>query len=88
MSAYVNWNTSDVWLTPMSASKSRAASGSKKSSTNASPAAACQPSVPPRPLPPWPSVAISSLPSVICQYAQSSPSLPYGTSGNRRVSRK
>ena len=37
MSACVNWNTSDVWLTPMSASNVRAASGSKKSSTNADP---------------------------------------------------
>ena len=65
----VYWNTSDVWFTPRSASKERAASGSKKSSTSAS--------RPPRASPgcrrgrgrPVPSVAISSLPSVICQYA-------------------
>src|SRR3954454_9145628 len=37
MSAYVYWNTSDVWLTPSSLSKSRAASGSQKSTTSASP---------------------------------------------------
>ena len=67
MSERVTWNTSEVWLTPMSASKERAASGSTKSSTNAIPAAACQPKVPPRPRPFCPSVAISSLPSVICQ---------------------
>jgi len=67
MSAYVYWKTSEVWFTPISLSKSRAASGSMKSRTRASPAAACQPSVPPRPWPPRPSVAISSLPSVICQ---------------------
>src|SRR5262249_23988262 len=81
MSACGSWKISDVWLPPITLSKPRAASGSSQSSTSASPAAACQPRVPPRPWPPWPSLAISPLPSVICQYAQSSPSLPYGTSG-------